>query len=718
MAEKKKKAVKVRQPSTGDYLRTLGDMLVVNPRNSPAATIGGAAYDYATKSTPKTVVRDIRSGVQGAEDWLRKQNKALRANPVTAALQMLKAGYIDPLADPYRVFQQAATERSRGNEAGGAKLAAMVPLSVAGVLPQVRGAGNVAAKAGVEAATKTAKKATPSLKVTPKPKQLALPAPPKQLALPAPGPGLPPFAVKPRGGQFYPDVDIQKEFQGDSLTRNINELQGNFSPEAAARFVSTISANDPTVQTWLERTLAKYYKTDFGSPDDPLRSLAERGLHYETGMTPERWQRLAKDYIVKDDIGSFTIPGQPNINPAEAAALLEAAPWLAKQPVTDKLYGISGGGLEVSHLADELKNALNAETSGLPPELALRPESLDRMSFAAAAERVGRINQFRAKEMERAGLSNLDSPAVQTFKEYADDNPMGLRWTELKTPSEESGLFKIVAAEDQGVPFHYVEDTATGERTPIGGTREDALRQAQEMYGRDPLQQALKYEGDTMGHCVGGYCPDVMSGRSRIFSLRDAKGEPHVTIETRPGKRPWRASDIPRDVEAQLAAQADILAKEMMQSGYMTKEGASERAYNKLTSEWLSKQPTPADDIIQIKGKQNRAPKDDYLPFVQDFVKSGQWSNVGDFGNTGLVKLPDGRYITQQQLEEVVANNNLDTVYGQLAGGGFPRQFPRDPSFMNPEDWAQFQQNFEGFAVGGRVSADRCFSRHPMSVKQ
>jgi hypothetical protein len=176
MAEKKKNAPRVTQPSTGDYLRTLGDMLVVNPRNSPAATLGGAAYDYVTRSTPQSVVRDIRSGVQGAEDWLRKQNKALRANPVTGALQLLKAGYIDPLADPFRVFQQAATERSRGNEAGGAKLAAMVPLAVAGVVnPQLRGTGRVAANVGVDVATKTAKKAaTPSVKVTPKAKPPSL----------------------------------------------------------------------------------------------------------------------------------------------------------------------------------------------------------------------------------------------------------------------------------------------------------------------------------------------------------------------------------------------------------------------------------------------------------------------------------------------------------------------------------------------------------------
>lgn len=172
MADKKKKPLKVNKPSTGDYLRTLGDMFVVNPRNSPAATLGGAAYDYVKKSSPKTVARDIRSGVQGAEDWLREQNKALRANPVTATLQLLKSGYIDPLAEPFRVFKQAATERARGNEAGGEKLAAMVPLSVAGVLPQLRGTGKVATNVGVDAAekaaVKAATKATPPLKVTPR----------------------------------------------------------------------------------------------------------------------------------------------------------------------------------------------------------------------------------------------------------------------------------------------------------------------------------------------------------------------------------------------------------------------------------------------------------------------------------------------------------------------------------------------------------------------
>ena len=548
-----------------------------------------------------------------------------------------------------------------------------------------------------------ASKPKASLAVKPK----ALPAPPKQLALPAPGPGLPPLASKPRGGQFWVDKD----------------LIGNTSPEAAARqgalgmgaktmrwqadepgviplFTQTVKEPSPE-QQWLERALTKYYKNEFGSPDDPLRSLAERGLHYEPDMTPEKWKATVDSYLGEDKIGDITVPtmlfdkdAYPGVGDTFTTEARMAMPWLAKLPVTDKLYSIQSGGLDLNHFTDEFYNALNPETSGLPMDLVVRPESLGRMTFPQAAERVGLINQFRAKEMERAALGNLDSPAVQTFKEYTENNPMGLRWTELKAP----------------------EGAITPNRAALAQNSDDWLDP-----GYVALRDALKYEGDTMGHCVGGYCDDVMEGRSRIFSLRDAKGEPHVTIETSPYTQ-WLNLEHAADTDQDFGD-----AWNQWRYGYDLSrapgrpEGTFEDYLRENDPDLLSRfegQSYAPDEIVQIKGKQNRAPKDDYLPFVQDFVKSQQWGNVGDFGNTGLVKLPDGRYLSQQQLEEVVANNNLDTVYGQLAGGGFPRQFPRDPSFMNPEDWAQFQQNFEGYAIGGRVSADRCFSRHPMSVKR
>jgi hypothetical protein len=48
---------------------------------------------------------------------------------------------------------------------------------------------------------------------------------------------------------------------------------------------------------------------------------------------------------------------------------------------------------------------------------------------------------------------------------------------------------------------------------------------------------ALSLEGNIMGHCVGGsgYCSGVAKDTTKILSLRDKKGIPHVTIELRKG---------------------------------------------------------------------------------------------------------------------------------------------------------------------------------------
>jgi hypothetical protein len=166
-------------------------------------------------------------------------------------------------------------------------------------------------------------------------------------------------------------------------------------------------------------------------------------------------------------------------------------------------------------------------------------------------------------------------------------------------------------------------------------TEQEAIRAS----NRQVLQDALKYEGDTMGHCVGGYCDDVVSGRSRIYSLRDAKGQPHVTVEV----QPMKAGYLP---EPSVDPSADI-----------------------------------APRIVQIKGKQNRAPNPEYLPFVQDFVKSGQWSDVGDLQNTGLI---DAR-----------------------AAG---KTLPGKPAFMTQDEYKAFQEELgtppTGFASGGSVKTN------------
>jgi len=693
----------------------------------------GGRPDYSAPSTALAAVRagddQQFGGISARDTSVRDQIKDKLAVIVGRrnADKLLGVGELLG-ADAPLMLDEARLAYREGRPGEAAATAALAALPLPGAVKKgVKTAAKGAAKV-VKAAEKSLA-VNPTKKVAAPPKQLALPAPPKQLALPAPGPGLPKFAAKPRGGQFWADKNIGAMRQSDLgvtitkipdtdtwavggdgrlklfgnedearayVNRVVSEANPNKSPERAARRIAddvlrlVPDAQGPLsqLQNWFNKAAPKYIKSDFGTPEDPMRALAESGsLH--VGLSPDEWSEAAKRVLDQRPIGDaiglnalFVPKGAfPGAGDDYRANVLLNMPWLQKAPVTDNLYGIRNTKtlqeyMGMGHLLDEMKNALDPR-SGLPPELLLRPESLDRMSLPAAAERVGRINQFRVKEMERAALGNLDSPAVRTFKEYPENNPMGLRWTELRAP----------------------EGTINPNRAALAENSDDWLDP-----GYTALRDALKYEGDTMGHCVGGYCDDVMGGRSRIFSLRDAKGEPHVTIETSPTTRAFTRED--RDaIFEQARREIEALDIGDPQTEHMRIIDRQAELADALRAERAAT-PSP-DDIVQIKGKQNRAPKDDYLPFVQDFVKSGQWGNVGDLRNARLVKLPDGRYITQQQAEEGIRAMPGIGVYSYEA-----------LQDLSPEEWAANSIAFEGYAVGGRVSADRCFSRNPMSVKK
>lgn len=611
--------------------------------------------------------------------------------------------------------------------------------------------------------------AAPPRKVMPLPPQgpLALPAPPKVLALPKPKPKP---KGKPRGGQFFPDAPlaardaqaagfkvrdrgehspagmryqvVRPSGEGSGMyADNAAEARAqadryyqqraaqNLSPEAAARAarddVNLIdwvpegevgAGHGAKLGDWLEKTLAKYYKTDFGTEADPLRDLAARGLHYDPDMTPERWLDEVNSSLHEDPIGYYTVPRHEsetlaehnpppfsndfagdiadtehhlapglsyfgNADPIAQGALMQAAPWLRKQPATDMLYGIREP-LDLGHFTDEMRNAMNAAESGIPADLAVRPEMLERMSFPQAVERVGRINQWRVKQMEAERAAQMNNPAIHPFKEYPD----GMRWVELKPPN------MVDAGEDADI-LAYTRARDAGN-----------LEQYRAQLAREKLAEALKAEGDTMGHCVGGYCDDVASGRSRIFSLRDAKGMPHVTIETAPQRPVDPYKLVPEDVQRQL--DADLAGS--LNYG---------RDYRKAVEDWVRNNVELPTDIVQIKGKQNRAPNPEYLPFVQDFVKSGQWGDIGDLGNTDLVRLPDQRFIRSEDFNNVIEGEGLDDLYQSYDFNA--HGFPRDPSRMSPEDWEQFSRHFEGFKRGGlAVKKCGCMQCGGLAVKR
>lgn len=443
--------------------------------------------------------------------------------------------------------------------------------------------------------------------------------------------------VKNKGGNWLAG-SIEDALRG--LKRSDPRMDALLDNPEYAQFVDqemrkATHQREAALNSWIEGPLTKYIKTRMASPDDEVRKLAEQGvLHFEPrgirdrapimdqvvarrlmsgnpaterAVTPlgKQWERYADSAIIPQEVQEL------------GAGAVGKNPWLAKLRPTDTVYntdkwyiGInSGESLGFNHLIDELSNALNPN-SGLPPHLQLTPEAVKQMSMEKAVRRVADINAHRAAQQAAANAELANKASI--VREYTDPalpNPKGLRWVELKHDPE--------AALPEGWTAHKDEKSGrTLYMDPAGNKT-----------GEPPmLSDQLKYEGDTMGHCVGGYCDDVLSGRSRIFSLRDAKGEPHVTVEV--GNKGSYDGDGFHDFAEANGFDLDV-------------EGAGElamKAYNKTLEK---SQPR----IIQIKGKQNRKPNDEYLPFVQDFVRNnplgGSWGDVGDLHNTGLRRVED-----------------------------------------------------------------------------
>lgn len=94
--------------------------------------------------------------------------------------------------------------------------------------------------------------------------------------------------------------------------------------------------------------------------------------------------------------------------------------------------------------------------------------------------------------------------------------------------------------------------------------------------------RALEREGDMMGHCAACYDDDLKDG-TRILSLRDPHNRPHCTMEIFKGR------------------------------------------------------------VLQVKGKQNRAPVARYRPYVRQFISGSGFKLYGDANNVGMFFL-NGRF--------------------------------------------------------------------------
>jgi hypothetical protein len=267
-------------------------------------------------------------------------------------------------------------------------------------------------------------------------------------------------------------------------------------------------------------------------------------------------------------------------------------------------------------------------------------------------------------------------------------------------------------------------------------------------------------ESDAMGHSVRGYEPPVghpdwtpqsgnkgslgygsyggweaiKSGDVKVYSLADDQGKRYTTVETVKAKHPLgftynnftraRAGDsgFPTELRQDFPQDAylkqfgsETLPKEKLQEIYdlgkkLYFENPNAYAENRVLSG--APAPSPMDsfqkaadqvvgelpfNISQIKGQVNTSVAQDAQPFIQDFLNSGNWSEVSDLHLTGLRDVKNTpeveKYIKSNQLDnrrfltEAEYNKyETDFLRGELKGqlGGFDPLAPVERAGGSP----------------------------------
>jgi hypothetical protein len=439
--------------------------------------------------------------------------------------------------------------------------------------------------------------------------------------------------IKDQGGML---VGGEKALDDELIAMKRNE---SAFPHAGAHYVTgDKDPNAVALNQWVDTKVRKYLRNQAGTEADPILKTIESGVEhrFQPSMGDTKYYvknkrasvgkpeegiaktELGKEYEYKidsmfnpkrsEEIKDIVNDPMEFADPATAkrrkASLLRVEHDLPIQneadldalslinQIPDKhVYTLSGTNiterLGLNHVSDVLMEDLRSGK--------LRPEQLNQMSIEKAIRRTAEYDAEKAKAMAKANASSVEGMPIP--KEYND----GFKWVELK---------------------HDTDPKKT--------------------------QVALKSEGEMMGHCVGGYCPEVESGEIKIFSLRGPDGKSHVTIEARPqfSMTLWRNANLDAINSNPKLKQYDFNMNSLDNDhkyGYRM----TERDYvTEMTKEMkkLGIQPVEPPsymELHQVKGKQNKRPDDKYQSYISDFIKNNPTKHeivdVYELDNTNLM---------------------------------------------------------------------------------
>jgi hypothetical protein len=347
----------------------------------------------------------------------------------------------------------------------------------------------------------------------------------------------PAYAVRPKGGVYLgaqsakdvplsrPDFDIRDALEGLDVSTEQGKAVAEFLDKKVRKYVQTQqgTADDPIFKGMLQGRIEPRY---LGEPEmwararagDPEALMqARRRYDSNLGMTNLVPESVAKEKgkgyshaFIREQDKKLKAKIQEQ-SPGEDVLMADVRP-IGKKQVEDfpNLYGYHGVKQAVEESeSGKLLRMLNP--SDLPPHLRQAVREGEPMAY-----------QF-------AGVGSFGSPLeMRNLKDYLN----------TRTPAEikNMGVADVVSKSEE---WHRTmaearKDPSKFSRKQLMQGTEPVLPASKDMNWVDVKgSDALSLEGNIMGHCVGGsnYCNAVNKGTTKIISLRDKKGFPHVTIE-------------------------------------------------------------------------------------------------------------------------------------------------------------------------------------------
>lgn len=519
--------------------------------------------------------------------------------------------------------------------------------------------------------------------------------------------------IKPKGGNWLAGhveraLEPLKSADEDAAVRAMLRANPNLDPEAARQFAAAGAAVPPqnqAINRWIDTKLNKYIRNEMATPEDPVRSLAERNvlhvspneLNYRldaygkyaspgqefkaTSDAAKMWEGASDNAINAATAGDYT----KFMGDSEYAKTVAKNPWLTKVPPETKVYGTAEAetlvdDLGFPHLIDELKAAMSP-TSDLPMHLRLDPKDIDKVTVPQAVERVSKINAWRAEQAAKA---------------------------------EREGMMANLTAEprlaDESLQLSFVEKP--------GGAWVDIPETINEKG-----MKLCTSIGKAGGWCTKneGLAKTYGSGENRLATLLDAEGRPHAQAKI---TESWE--DVFDDWYKNLPIK---LQQTYMEEFKAKKQLAPNKKIN--NNDWIQflvdekNAPTgkAAPDITELKPPGNsfnseraqeyikRDPqyKQKVTQSVLNFLNSGEWGRVADLHHYDIVDLKDINKLLE----------GLMTLYGDERAGShrvgqevidaFNHAVdakPNAPRFMTPRQLREFIgpiEPLEGYAEGGYI---------------